>query len=68
MSLKLEHVQYTYSPSTAYEIHALKDVNLEIPDGQPAILAQPAYICPGGNRIDHGKLDHGHVDRPHSSG
>ena len=34
MSLKLEHVQYTYSPSTAYEIHALKDVNLEIPDGQ----------------------------------
>lgn len=34
MSLKLEHVQYTYSPSTAYEIHALKDINLEIPDGQ----------------------------------
>lgn len=34
MSLKLDHVTYTYSPGTAYEIHALKDVSLEIPDGQ----------------------------------
>ena len=34
MSIVLEHVSYTYSPETAYEIHALKDVNLEIPDGQ----------------------------------
>lgn len=25
---------YTYSPGTAYEIHALKDINLDIPDGQ----------------------------------
>ena len=33
MSIVLEHVSYTYSPETAYEIHALKDVNLEIPDG-----------------------------------
>lgn len=34
MSLKLEHISYTYSPGTAYEIHALKDVNLELEDGQ----------------------------------
>ena len=34
MSIVLEHVSYTYSPETAYEIHALKDVNLELPDGQ----------------------------------
>lgn len=34
MSIKLEHINYTYSPETAYEIHALKDINLEIRDGE----------------------------------
>ena len=34
MSLKLEHITYTYNPGTAYETHALKDVSLEIPQGQ----------------------------------
>ena len=34
MSITLEHVNYVYSPETAYEIHALKDINLEIGDGQ----------------------------------
>ena len=34
MSIKLEHVYYTYSPGTAYEIHALEDINLTIPDNQ----------------------------------
>ena len=34
MSLKLEYVTYTYNPGTAYETHALKDVSLEIPQGQ----------------------------------
>lgn len=34
MSLKLEDVTYTYSPGTAYEMHALEHVNLEIPNGQ----------------------------------
>ena len=34
MSLKLEHVTYTYNPGTDYETHALKDVSLEIPQGQ----------------------------------
>ncbi len=33
MSIELKNVTYTYSPGTAYEIHALKDVNLSIPDG-----------------------------------
>ena len=34
MSLKLEHVTYTYNPGNVYETHALMDVNLEIPSGQ----------------------------------
>lgn len=34
MSIKLENVTYTYNPGNAYEIHALKDVSMEIPDGQ----------------------------------
>ena len=34
MSIKLEHINYIYSAGTAYEKHALKDINLEIPHGQ----------------------------------
>lgn len=34
MSIKVENVNYTYAEGTAYEIHALKDISLEIPDGQ----------------------------------
>ena len=34
MSIKAKNVNYTYAENTAYEIHALKDINLEIPDGQ----------------------------------
>ena len=34
MSIKAEHLNYIYSPGTAYEKHALKDVSLEIPQGQ----------------------------------
>lgn len=34
MSLKLEHVTYTYNPGNAYETNALKDVSLDIPAGQ----------------------------------
>lgn len=34
MSMKLENVSFTYSPNTAYEIHALKNINLEIHDGE----------------------------------
>ena len=34
MSIALEHVNYVYSPGTAYEKHALKDVSLEITQGQ----------------------------------
>ena len=32
--LKLEHVNYVYSPDTAYERKALKDINLDIYEGQ----------------------------------
>lgn len=34
MSIELKNVMYTYSPGTAYEIHALKNINLNIPNGQ----------------------------------
>jgi len=34
VSIVLDHVNYTYSAGTAYEKHALKDINLVIPDGQ----------------------------------
>ncbi len=34
MSIKLEHLNYIYSEGTAYEKHALRDVCLEIPDGE----------------------------------
>ena len=34
MSIKVEHLTYIYSPGTAFEQYALKDVNFEIPDGQ----------------------------------
>ncbi len=34
MSIRLEHINYIYSQGTAYEKQALKDVSLEIPQGQ----------------------------------
>ena len=34
MSLILDHVNYTYGDDTALAVHALKDVNLVIPDGR----------------------------------
>lgn len=34
MSIRLEHVGYVYSEGTAYQKQALKDVSLEIPQGQ----------------------------------
>ena len=34
MSLVLKDINYVYSEGTAYQIQALKDVNLTIPDGQ----------------------------------
>ena len=34
MSIKLKHIQYVYGQGTAYEKQALKDVSLEIPQGQ----------------------------------
>lgn len=34
MSIKLEHINYVYSPGTAYERQALADISLEIGDGE----------------------------------
>lgn len=34
MAIKIEHLNYVYSGGTAFERQALKDVNLEFPDGQ----------------------------------
>ena len=32
--MKLENVSFTYSPNTAFEVHALKNINMEIRDGE----------------------------------
>ncbi|MFI3173441.1 MAG: energy-coupling factor transporter ATPase [Eubacteriales bacterium] len=34
MSIKLENINYVYSEGTAYEKHALKDISVEIPQGE----------------------------------
>lgn len=34
MSIRLEHINYIYSQGTAYEKQALKDISLELPQGQ----------------------------------
>lgn len=34
MAIKAEHLNYVYGQGTAFEQHALKDVDLEIPDGE----------------------------------
>ena len=34
VAIKIEHLNYTYSTGTAFEKHALKDINLDIPNGQ----------------------------------
>ncbi len=34
MAIVVDHVNHIYSAGTAYEKHALKDINLTIPDGQ----------------------------------
>ena len=34
MSIRLENINYIYSPDSAFRKQALKDVNLEIKDGQ----------------------------------
>lgn len=34
MPIIMDHVSYDYAPGTAYEKHALRDINLVFPDGQ----------------------------------
>lgn len=34
MSIKIENLSYTYAQGSAYEIHALKNLSLEIHDGE----------------------------------
>ena len=34
IAIKIEHLNYIYSPGTAYEKHALRDICLEIPHGE----------------------------------
>ena len=44
MSIALEHVNYIYSPGTAYEKRALNDISLEIGQGQfVGIIADSAF-------------------------
>ena len=34
MSIKIEHLNYIYAENTAYQMQALKDINLTIEDGE----------------------------------
>ena len=34
MSIELQHVSFIYSPGTAYELHALKDISFTVHDGE----------------------------------
>ena len=34
MAIVMDHLNHIYGAGTAYEKHALKDINLTIPDGQ----------------------------------
>ena len=34
MAIRIEHLEYVYSAGTAFERKALKDINLEIQDGE----------------------------------
>ena len=38
MSISLEHITYTYNPGTTFASDALRDISLEIPDGQFAAV------------------------------
>ena len=41
MSIRLEHINYVYSPGTAYEKQALKDISLEIRQGESVGIIGP---------------------------
>ena len=34
MAIQLDKINYSYSVGSAYEVHALRDINLTIEDGQ----------------------------------
>ena len=42
MSIELKNVTYTYSPGTSYEIHALKDINLEVRESEFVVMVGPS--------------------------
>ena len=56
MSIKLENISYVYSPGTAYEHHALKDVSLEIPQGQFVGIIGQINFDPAFERSDESNL------------
>ena len=42
MAIKIDHLNYVYSEGTAFEKHALKDVNLDIKKGEFISLLGPS--------------------------
>ena len=47
MSIKIENLSYTYAQGSAYEIHALKNLSLEIHDGEfIGIIGQTVHPAP----------------------
>ena len=53
MSIILDKVNYVYSEGTAYQIQALKDVNLTIEDGQ---FIGVIHLDPALERSDEGDI------------
>ena len=38
MAIRIEHLNYVYNAGMAFEKHAVRDVSLELPDGQQILL------------------------------
>ncbi len=49
IAIKIEHLNYIYSPGTGYEKHALKDICLEIPHGE--FVVNSSVILDQENRL-----------------
>ena len=55
MSIILDHVSHTYEEGTAMEFHALKDINLVIPDGQ--FIGLIGLLKPTGGHVYYNGAD-----------
>ena len=65
MSIELKHIQYVYGQGTAYEKQALKDVSLEIPQGQfLGIIGHTGSGKPTSSRASFARFSHSSFESP----